>query len=553
MTAAVTWAGVHVGDTVRGADARTYTVTRRERGGLWLGSGVRYDVFTLRRGEGTEAKSVTAGRGLTEPAPIVNRADHSEEHAAAGALLGAGFTVEILSEGQMSDATEMLQGTADHPSGVAPETDAQRCARGEHPDASLSTLKSGEIMCTACMVLLKPKRTRAKKAAPPAVVREVLGPELAGEPFLAPAAPAMPAPSGSNGKRREPPRGQWGWYKLPHPLTGVEALFPRVTTISATLDDEYGLTAWKLRMAVKGVSLRPDLVAVAASADVETDGSRLDEIVSSVMEKAEAGANYGTALHKFAERLDTGESVRAMGVPAAMVPDVEAYAAALKAHGLTAVPEYSERTLVNPDERYAGRWDRIVRDRAGVNYALDLKSAQSLEHAWLKTIIQLALYSRARYMCSRDFTSYEPAPEVDQDKALVLHLPIGSARAQIYGVPIDKGWRAARIAMTVRAMRTEAKSWNWLVSPESPADVVRLHLDRATSVAELLQVQGNARARHLWVPELERYALTRYDVIRVRAAADRAELAALWSELHPVGRWTQEVDDVAHLSPGYLN
>jgi hypothetical protein len=575
MTAAVTWAGVHVGDTVRGADARVYTVTKRERGGLWLGSGVRYDVFTLRRGEGEDAKSVTAGRGLTEPAPIVARADHGEEHAAAAALLEAGLTVEILSEGQMTDSDDSYRGEL----AQTPETDAQRCARDAHPDASLSTLKSGEVLCTACMVIVgRPfvappepapappvKRTR-KKAAPAAVPTDVPGALQAAQPapdgskgggaaITGSGAPAksatdpfdVPAAAVNGGKRREPPRGQWGWYKIPHPLTGVETLYPRVTTIADTLDDQYGLTAWKLRMAVKGVSLRPDLIALAASADVEADTKRLNDVVSSALDKAEAysGANYGTALHKFAERLEAGESVKAMGVPAAMVPDLEAYEAALKAHGLTALPEHSERTVVNPDENYAGTWDRPVRDRAGAIRVLDLKSGQSLEHVWLKTIIQLALYSRARYMCSLDFTSYEAAPEVDQSKALVMHLPIGSARAQIYGVDIDKGWRAARAALAVRAMRTEAKSWNWLVAPESPADVVRLHLARATSLEELSATHRNAVSRGIWTDELATYALMRYDILRVRAAVDRATLGALWTELHPVGRWTEEVHAAA--------
>ena len=41
-----------------------------------------------------------------------------------------------------------------------------------------------------------------------------------------------------------------------------------------------------------------------------------------------------------------------------------------------------------------------------------------------------------------------------------------------------------------------------------------------------------------------RYALTRYDLVRVRTAS-RAELADLWAELHPAGRWTPELGAAA--------
>ena len=347
--------------------------------------------------------------------------------------------------------------------------------------------------------------------------------------------------------RREAPMGKYGWYKLPDPGgSGSFDLYPRVSTIARTLSDEFGLTAWKLRMAVKGVALRPDLIARAASADTTVDKGTLDKIVESALERAEAGAgaNLGSAMHKFTERLDAGESIASMGVPAQLVPDLEAYAAALKAHGFTVLPEYSERTVVNPEHNHAGTWDRIVRDRDGRLYVLDLKTGKDLSYSWLEIAIQEALYSRARLMCSRDFLVYEPAPTPDQMKALVLHLPIGTGRAQIYGVPIDKGYRAALVAMEVRAMRTEAKGWNWLLKPESPTDVLRLHLDRAESVDALMAVQPDAARRGLWTAEIQAYALTRYDLIRVRTAT-RAELADLWAELHPVGRWTPELGAAA--------
>lgn len=457
---APTWGRVHVGDTVRGADGRTWVVCERSPGPKWLlqGETIR---FVLRCGE----REVRIERPGTDPAPVIASADHSIIAAVVDQLIEIFGVVEVLGEYETEESN-------------------------------------------------------------------------VNEP-MAPAAP----------KRREPPTGQWGWYKLPHPVSGeADKLWPRVSTIARTLGDEYGLTAWKLRMTAKGVALRPDLIASAAAADVETDKSTLDGIVKSAMEKAEAGAgaNYGNALHNFTQRLDAGESVTAMGVPAALVADVEAYAATLKRHGLTVLPDYSERVIVNPDQEYAGRWDRVVRDRAGNLYVLDLKTGKDLSYSWLEFATQEALYSRARYMCSLDFTGYEPAPVVDQSKALVMHLPVGTGRAQIYGVPIDKGWRAALAALDVRRMRTASKEWNWLVKPDTPADVIRLHLDRAGTFDELNTIMGNATKRGEWTDELAAHALARYDILRAQHAASREELAALWAELNPLGRWTEGVNDAAH-------
>jgi len=459
---AATWAQVHAGDTVRGADGRDYTVTDVEPLGRWVGSGqteIRFELESLETGA-ARARCIVVRRPAAEAAPLMARARDTSDFAAAwSAFYGAGLAPDLIGE---TIVTELMD----------------------------------------------------------------------------PAAPTA---------RREAPKGKWGWYKLPHPTTGdAEAIWPRVSTIKGALSDSFGLEKWKLRMAVKGVSLRPDLIAKAAAADVEEDTGTLDGIVASALERAEAGAaaNYGTAVHKFCERLDAGESIASMGVPDKLVPIVEGYAAALKAHGLTVLPDYAERTIVNDELEYAGTWDNLAQDRAGALYVLDVKTGKSLEHAWLENAVQLAMYSRARFMCTRDFTGYEVVPAVDQMKGLILHLPLNGDKPQIYGVPLDKGWHAARAAMAVRKMRTEAKAWNWLVQPDEPADVIRLHLDRAETVDALLEVSTNAKYRGLWTGELQAHALLRYDLIRIRNAT-RAELADLWAELHPAGRWTPELGAAA--------
>jgi hypothetical protein len=107
---------------------------------------------------------------------------------------------------------------------------------------------------------------------------ELLEDKTMTDPFAAPAALA------------EPKHDRYGRYLLPDPQTGKEQAWTRVSTVARTLADEYGLTQWKLRMAAKGIALRPDLIAAAAAADVDADKKRLDEIAESAMERAGAGA-----------------------------------------------------------------------------------------------------------------------------------------------------------------------------------------------------------------------------------------------------------------------
>jgi hypothetical protein len=65
-------------------------------------------------------------------------------------------------------------------------------------------------------------------------------------------------------------------------------------------------------MVAKGVSMRQDLYLLAASAAAD-DKETLDKVAEAAQEAASSsrGANTGSALHSFTERLDRGEQVAA--------------------------------------------------------------------------------------------------------------------------------------------------------------------------------------------------------------------------------------------------
>ena len=519
----MTWGQVHVGDTVRGADQRVWVVCERRPGSVWVAAGEHAE-FVLRLGD----RTVTCQRKLIDPAPIVAAADHRMMASAVGAVYASFPDARFIEE-----TTETMQPT---------EAPAVACT---HPAEKLTTLKrSGRVKCTACKEYV-PGAPQVPAPAPDGVTG-------GGAMITGSSAPANPDPfsAPAPAKRGDAPTGRWGWYRLPHPITGEpDQLYPRVSTIAKTLDDGHGLNEWKFRMVAKGVAIRPDLIASAAASDVDTDKNVLTGIVKSAMEAAEAGrgANFGTAMHKFCERYDDGESAASMHIPDALKPDLTAYAAALKAAGLTVVPEYSERVVVNVEHGYAGRIDRIVRDRHGVLRILDLKTGKEIiEYGGLQVGTAQACYANATHMALPDFTTYEPMPAVDLSKSFILHLPIGKGAGEVYALDIGKGWRAAIAAFHVRAMRTDARSgWLWSYSPGAPVDGVRVRIGRSATVEELGTGVAEARRMGAWDAELESYTLGRYDVIRAATATGADVLAALWAELQPAGRWTEEVETAA--------
>jgi len=320
------------------------------------------------------------------------------------------------------------------------------------------------------------------------------------------------APAGAPGAVK---RDRFKRYLLPDPVTGKEKAWTRATTVARTLADEYHLTLWKMRQVAKGMALRPDLVAGAAAADPESDKSTLNEIAEKAMERAgsSSGATMGTALHNFTHRLDRGEAFGSLGAPPPLDADLREYQATLKRHRLKVDRRYVERIVVLPDLGIAGQFDRLYGQPPGETKAKpravgDLKTAKPDDNGALSSLsmfeiaIQLAIYANAPLIWDPATQSYEPMPaDVCKDRGLVLHLPVGKAHGQLYGVNLIDGWVWAQLAVQVRAARTAGKGACWLVDPV-PADLA-------------LQ--------------------------RVQIAPTRAELARLWEQLNPQGLWTEEV------------
>ncbi len=246
-------------------------------------------------------------------------------------------------------------------------------------------------------------------------------------------------------------RDRYGRYLLPDPETGTWRPWTRATTWAASASDTYSLTKWKMRMVAKGVATRRDLYGLAASLPLE-DKKAFDALTDDAIDAAGGGeaANLGTTLHNFTADLDRGNHP---DIPAPWDRDVAAYRSTLYALNVRAYPRYVERTVIVPEFGVAGTFDRIVEFEDQL-YIADVKTGADLSYAWGEIAVQLALYANAEAMWNQDDGTYEPYPVVDRGRAIVIHLPEGQAKCDLYWVDILAGWIAAQMCGEVRAWRT---------------------------------------------------------------------------------------------------
>lgn len=251
-------------------------------------------------------------------------------------------------------------------------------------------------------------------------------------------------PHGAVAVTAEPVINRWGQYLI----DGVA--YQRVTTLAGMLEARQALERWKVRQVGRGLTLRQDLLAQLAACP-DDDKARADGICEMALEAAagSAGANLGSALHEMTARLDAGEDFTPVPPWDA---DVKAYRDLLDAARIDVVPQWVERTVVLTDLLVAGTFDRIV-DVKGKLYILDLKTGRDLSYGWLSIAIQLACYAHAGHMWDWESNTPRTMPLVDRERALVVHLPAGTASAALHVVDITAGWEAAQAALAVKAWR----------------------------------------------------------------------------------------------------
>lgn len=293
----------------------------------------------------------------------------------------------------------------------------------------------------------------------------------------------------------ELPKDQWGRYKLPDPETGQVSGRTRATTFAKSVADTYVLSQWQMRMALKGMTMRPDLAALIAATPLD-DRDRLNQLAEDCKEAAaaRAAANLGTAVHAFNEQTDANGRIPDTA-PANLRPILAARQRALADHQIVLVPEMIERTVYVPEFDVVGTFDRWgfveVPDgdpgRIGpddLGEIIDDKTGRDLTYGWNEIVIQLALYANATHILNkavfwedwRRLTEglragtapkrmptrcWEPMPPTRKDRGVVIHMPVKAALdaptappvVTLYKVDLAAGWEAAWLCHKVRQWR----------------------------------------------------------------------------------------------------
>lgn len=253
----------------------------------------------------------------------------------------------------------------------------------------------------------------------------------------------------------EIPRDHNGWPLVMNQAGTARLKYRRCTKFIDVLEDSYNLDRWKQRQIVWGLAQSPDLILQAAScANPEGDKSVLNTVAWNALQRArsEAKATTGTALHKFTERIDRGETLGR--VPEPHGADLRAYEAAKKRHGVELVAIESFR--VHDAWQVAGTTDRIIKYN-GRYYIGDIKTGSIDWGSGLKMAMQLAMYKHARpYDIATDTRTEDPF-FIENDKAIIIHLPAGEGTCEMHWVNITKGWEACTTAYKVWQHRAEQR------------------------------------------------------------------------------------------------
>lgn len=326
---------------------------------------------------------------------------------------------------------------------------------------------------------------------------------------------ADPTPAPNTGRVRM----SNGRYKLPDPDTGKDALFTRVSTIAKTLEDTYHLEQWKLRSTAKGIAMRPDLAMLAGATPLSDKWKFAQDIVKPAMDTAGAteGANHGTAFHSLTELVDRGQPTP-QGTHPDNVKRLALYTQSLDDHGLTVIPRWMERIVLNREHRIVGRTDRalridrakfldedgrqIVPDDAPDHGIGDVKSQKSMDFGCMSIAMQLAIYAHADLVwvgSDEDGRWEEPDIELNRDVAVVMHVPSDQIAADIHVIDIARGWELVQVAMEVRAARKE--TLNRKLERPGGNDWGRAIMNASTK-QELSRIWSEASAAGEWSDEL---------------------------------------------------
>lgn len=244
-------------------------------------------------------------------------------------------------------------------------------------------------------------------------------------------------------------------YLLPD-ATGSIVPFTKVTTISGTLGNKFGIERNQAQRLLDGLIARPDLFHAACAQYQDT--AALKEIMSQALIIGGAGkeAIAGQALHAVIQRYFKGETIDEL--PEVFHPQLRAMELELKRKRLRIVPETVERVVRHPHyEGIAGRIDGIAYEEdLGTYVVIDTKNERQPKEHPHHIATQLGIYTNCDAMFNYATNQYEPLPSpLRKDYALVMWFdPSNPDSCEIFRVDTNLGYWSVRLALDLRTWQS---------------------------------------------------------------------------------------------------
>jgi len=308
----------------------------------------------------------------------------------------------------------------------------------------------------------------------------------------------------------EIPRDRYGRPMIIQPGNTKRVAYRRVTTFVDCLENQKGLQDWSMRCVAYGMSQRIDLALSCAAVDPHLalsgqhpEKKKLNDLASQAKEYALAGAaaNTGTALHALTERIDRGQPLGV--IPAEYENDIAAYQAATQKIEWLGIESFR----VYDRWQVAGTADRIGKDQHGRLRIYDIKTG-SIDYPH-KMAMQLAMYARSLPYDIPTDKRGEPEPALDLNRGVIIHLPAGQGRCDLYEIDIASGWGACLIAHQVWRWRG-TKDLTKLINPndEPQPSEIELAFTELGCARRAAQAETLDELRQVWNHAKKHGALT---------------------------------------------
>lgn len=336
-------------------------------------------------------------------------------------------------------------------------------------------------------------------------------------------------------------RDRWGRPLIIPADGGKPVAYGRFSSHGSVLEDKFALEKWKIRTSAIGLTKREDLFAQLAACPAD-DSKRLDDIMSQALEAGggSVGANLGTALHEFTQRLDTGEiSIDDIGEP--WRTDMQAYVDTMKANNLTVIPELVEVNLVNDLLELAGTADRFYRHPELGVICADIKTGKQISKNPLAYAVQLASYAHSMLYDIETGQRKRIHEDLVLHVGYIIHIPANQGRCDIYEVNMLDAMEAARLARTVKQWQKRSD----LVRPLNPAPKTSKKAPKASEKAPESSVAPADSIRYDWVRRRLKLVLE----------VAKTDLQALWPDGVPTPskatKWdNSQIDKIVEVVAG---